>query len=281
MSFFSIFKRAARPGQAPAASAPVGEVLFVGAGPGHPDLLTLGAARAIREADVILHDRLVSPEVLDFARPGAALIEVGKTGFGEAIPQEEINARLVAAARAGGRVVRLKGGDPCIFGRLDEEIAALDAAGLAWRILPGITASSAAAASIGRSLTRRERNAGLRIITGHDARGFADQDWRALAAPGAVAALYMGKRAARFVVGRLIMHGASADQPVSVIENASGPAERVSAGRLAELPALTQACDGPALILLGLAPHPRVASDDQANLALSDFPFLTDLLQEA
>ncbi|MDV7271237.1 uroporphyrinogen-III C-methyltransferase [Thioclava sp. A2] len=259
-----------------------GDVLFVGAGPGDPDLLTVRAHRALGQARVVLHDRLVSEDILALVNPAARLVEVGKTGFGPSIAQSEINALLVHLASDGEQVVRLKGGDPALFGRLDEEIEALDQAGIAWSVVPGITSASAASARIGRSLTRRGRNGALRIVTGHDAKGFADQDWRALAAEGAVTALYMGKRAARFVSGRLMMHGAGADLPVTIVENISRVDERIVATCLGDLPDAVETCDGPALILLGLAPHPRMTARSlPAELALSDFPFFPSLLKEA
>ncbi len=196
-----------------ATNARPGRVDLVGAGPGDPRLLTLQARQLLDRADVVIHDRLVAPEILELARREAIVIETGKEGFGPSTPQSEINAMIVRYAAEGHHVLRLKSGDPGVFGRLDEEIEALDAAGIAWAIPPGITAASAAAAAIGQSLTRRGRNGSLRLITGHDVAGFADQDWRALAQPGAVAGIYMGKRAARFLQGRLMMHGAAARHP--------------------------------------------------------------------
>lgn len=236
-------------------AAPREPVLIVGAGPGDPEMLTLAAARALAGAGVILHDRLVSDAVLALAGPGARLIPVGKEGFGPAVPQDETNRLMIAHARTGARVVRLKSGDPGIFGRLDEEVSALDAAGLDWRILPGVTAAAAAAAAVGQGLTQRGRNAGLRILTGHDVAGFAEQDWRGLAAPGAVAAIYMAKRAARFVQGRLMMHGATPDTPVCVVENAARPDQRIIAATLATLPDATAGLTGPAVLLYGIAPR--------------------------
>ncbi len=140
-------------------------VLFVGAGPGAADHLTLGAARALSAAEVVIHDRLVGDEVLALVPPQARLVDVGKEGFGPSTAQATINAVLVEAALSGARVVRLKGGDCGVFGRLDEEIEALEAAGLAFRILPGLTTANVAAAAIGQSLTKRGRNTGLRIVT--------------------------------------------------------------------------------------------------------------------
>jgi uroporphyrin-III C-methyltransferase / precorrin-2 dehydrogenase / sirohydrochlorin ferrochelatase len=159
-------------------------------------------------------------------------------------------------------VVRLKGGDPAIFGRLDEEIAALETAGIGWSIVPGITSASASAAAIGQSLTRRGRNSSFRILTGHDVNGFAEQDWRDLAKPGATAAVYMGVKAATFVRGRLLMHGARADMPVTAVENATRPGQRVIATTLMDLPAALAAAapSGPVMILLGLAPRAALAA---------------------
>lgn len=240
-------------------SAPArpGHVAFVGAGPGDPDLLTLRALRALASADVVIHDRLVSAEILDLANPEARRVDAGKEGFGPSTPQDRINALIVAYARSGARVVRLKGGDPTVFGRLDEEIEAVATAGIDWDIIPGITAASAAVAAIGQSLTKRGRNAAVRFLTGHDMLGFADHDWRTLARPGEVAAIYMGKKSARFIQGRLIMHGADRATPVTVVENASRPEQRVLATTLDRLSAdLSEAgLNGPALTFIGLAPR--------------------------
>ncbi|WP_044008404.1 uroporphyrinogen-III C-methyltransferase [Leisingera methylohalidivorans] len=242
-----------------------GRVVFAGSGPGDADLLTVKTLRALQNADVILHDRLVSDEILALAGPHAVLENVGKEGFGPQVSQDEINARLVAHAKAGRKVLRLKAGDPTIFARLDEELTACEAAGIAYTILPGITAASAAVAAIGQSLTQRGRNTSVRFLTGHAMTGFADHDWAALARPGEVAAVYMGKKSARFVQGRLIMHGADRATPVTIIENASRPGQRVLETNLDRLPADLDAAgfDGPALTFLGLAPR-------QAAAALND-----------
>jgi len=234
-----------------------GSVVLAGAGPGGAELLTLGALRALQAADVVIHDRLVSGEVLALARQDAEVIAAGKEGYGPAWAQDDICALMVARALAGLRVLRLKGGDPAIFGRLDEEIEALEAAGIPFRVLPGVTAASAAAASLGRSLTRRARNSELRLVTGHDLKGYAEQDWRALARPGAVAAIYMGARAARFLQGRLLMHGADPATPVTAVANAGRPDERLMAARLGDLAeTLAQAeLAGPVMLLLGVAPR--------------------------
>lgn len=258
-----------------ARDAAQGHVDFVGAGPGDPDLLTLKARKALDAADVVIYDRLVTPQILELARREAIMIDAGKEGFGTSTAQADINAMIVEHAEQGLHVVRLKSGDPTVFGRLDEEIDACDDAGIAWRIIPGITAASAAVAQIGQSLTKRDRNSSVRFLTGHDTRGFAEHDWKALARPGEVAAIYMGKKTARFIQGRLLMHGADPATPVTVIENASRPDTRVLTTTLSELePALTEAnLAGPALTFLGLAPR--------AALAAATEPDVIHLLQEA
>lgn len=230
-------------------------VTFVGAGPGAAAHLTLGAYAALQAADVVVHDRLVGAEVMALIPPHVQRVDVGKEGFGPSARQSDINAAIVAHGLAGKRVVRLKGGDCGIFGRLDEEIEALEAAGLSFAILPGLTSASVAAAGIGQSLTKRGRNRALRIVTGHDMEGFADQDWRGMAQPGEVTAIYMGKKSARFIQGRLMMHGADAATPVTVVENVSRPDQRIVAATLADLPDAVAALDGPAVLLYGLAPR--------------------------
>ena len=249
------------------AGAPApGRVDLVGAGPGDPELLTLKARNLLDRADVVIHDRLVPGAILELARREALMIAVGKEGFGPSTPQSEINRLIVEHAASGAHVVRLKGGDPSVFGRLDEETGALDAAGIDWAVVPGVTAASASAAAIGQSLTRRGRNAAARLVTGHDMQGYAEQDWQALARPGAVAAIYMGKRAARFIQGRMLMHGAAPDTPVSVVENASRPDQRIERTTLAALPQVVADLAGPAVLLLGIAPPAPAAGQLGAAL---------------
>jgi len=240
---------------------------FVGAGPGDAELLTLKALRAFDQADVVLHDRLISDEILKLAGRQAKLVDVGKKGFGPSWKQEDINALLIDFALKGHRVVRLKAGDPGIFGRLDEEIEAIESAGISWRIVPVITAASAAVASMGQSLTRRGRNASLRILTGHDMKGFADHDWSALARPGSVAAIYMGKKSARFIQGRLIMHGADRSTPVTLVENASRPDQRILATTLDRVSheIAVAKIEGPALMFYGLAPRNAIDALSELN----------------
>ncbi|MGJ8623760.1 MAG: siroheme synthase CysG [Yoonia sp.] len=234
-----------------------GHVDLVGAGPGDPELLTLKARKALDKADVVIHDRLVTGDILELARREAIIIDAGKQGFGPAMQQSDIDALIVQHALDGHHVVRLKAGDPTVFGRLDEELAALDAHGIPYTIVPGITAASAAVAGIGQSLTQRGRNSSVRLITGHDTKGYADHDWTALARKGEVAAIYMGKKSARFIQGRLLMHGADPATPVTIVENVSRADQQIIATTLAELePTLTQAkLQGPALTFYGLAPR--------------------------
>lgn len=234
-------------------------VTFAGAGPGAAQHLTLGVYHALQGADVVIHDRLVGADILALIPATTRRIDVGKEGFGPSTAQADINAVLVAEALSGARVVRLKGGDPGIFGRLDEEIEALAASGLSFTILPGLTTATVAAASIGQSLTRRGRNASLRIVTGHDIAGFAEQDWRSIARPGEVTAIYMGRKSARFIQGRLMMHGANPATPVSLCENVSRPDQRILPATLATLADVAAQLTGPAVILYGLLPRQAAA----------------------
>lgn len=242
----------------------VGHVWIVGAGPGDPELLTLKARKILHEADVVLHDQLVPKEILELARREAVIVETGKRGFGPSWSQEAISNKIIEHAQQGAHVVRLKSGDPAIFARLDEELDALTASNVPYSIVPGITAASAAAASIGQSLTKRGRNSNLRILTAHDIEGFADQDWRSLSAKGAVAAIYMGKRAAKFLRGRLLMHGASENTPITLVENASQLTQKTIGTSLLSFPeALNDpSITGPVVILLGLSPRDAMASID-------------------
>jgi uroporphyrin-III C-methyltransferase len=219
-----------------------GTVWLVGAGPGDPDLLTRRAERLIRAASVIFHDALVGPGVLALVPPHARLVSVGKRSGRHSKSQQAIDALIVGAALAGERVVRLKGGDPSIFGRSTEELAACRAAGVPVRVCPGVTAASAAAASLGLSLTLRGLARKLTFVTAH-----------ARADPEATLAIYMGKTAAPAVSSRLIAAGLPADAPVVMVENASLPDERHFATRLDLLPlaARTALGDGPAVILVG------------------------------
>lgn len=231
-----------------------GRVSFVGAGPGDPDLLTMKARKALHEADVILHDQMVPLEILELARREATIIETGKRGFGASWSQGAINDLMIEHARKGAHVIRLKSGDPAIYGRLDEEIAALDETGVAFDVVPGITAASAAAATIGRSLTSRGRNSALRFLTAHDVDGFADHDWRSLAEPNQVAAIYMGKKAASHLQSRLLAFGAAHDTAVTIVAHASRRDQLVIETTLGSLSQTikTRCGKAPAVILYGI-----------------------------
>ena len=227
-----------------------GHVDFVGADPGDPTLLTHKARTLLHEADVVLYDRLVDPRILELARREALVIEVGKTAFGPSMAQNEINRLIIDHVSRGVQVVRLKSGDPSVFGRLDEELEAIATHDISHSVVPGITA---AAASLGQSLTQRGRNSGVRLIAGHDIAGFADQDWRSMAEPDAVAAIYMGKGTARFIKGRLMMHGADAETPITVVENVSRADQRTISTQLKHLPQAVRELDGPTVLLYGVA----------------------------
>jgi uroporphyrin-III C-methyltransferase/precorrin-2 dehydrogenase/sirohydrochlorin ferrochelatase len=235
----------------------IGRVHLIGAGPGDPDLLTLKARKLLHEADVVIHDQLVSEPILELARREAIIVETGKKGFGKSWYQDDINALMIKHAGQGKHVVRLKSGDPTMFGRLDEEMSSLDQAGILYDITPGITAASAAVATINQSLTKRGRNSSVLHLTGHDINGFADQDWRILSIPGTVAAIYMGKRAAQFLQGRLLMYGTAPNTPITIVANASRPNQKIldsQVGSFSEK--LTNShIDGPIIFLLGLAPR--------------------------
>lgn len=235
---------------------PAGMVWLVGAGPGDPELLTRKAERLIRAASIVFHDALVGPEVLDLVAGGARLVHVGKRSGRHSKDQGTIDRLIVASALAGERVVRLKGGDPSIFGRSTEELEACRRAGVAVKVCPGVTAASAAAASLGMSLTLRGMARKLTFVTAHARAGEElDLDWKALADPDATLAIYMGKAAATAISRNLIQAGLAPDTAVSLIESASLPHERVFRSRLDLLPlaAATALADGPALLLIGKA----------------------------
>lgn len=234
---------------------PAGMVWLVGAGPGDPDLLTRKAERLLQGASIVFYDALVGPGVLALAG-SARLVPVGKRSGRHSKDQKTIDQLIVAAALAGERVVRLKGGDPSIFGRATEEMTACRDAGVPVAVCPGITAASAAAASLGASLTLRGLARKLTLVTAHARAGeVLDLDWAALADPQATLAIYMGKAAAREVSQGLIAAGLAIDTPVAMVENASLPDERIFRTRLDLLPlaARTALGDGPALLLIGAA----------------------------
>jgi len=233
-----------------------GEVWLVGAGPGDPELLTRKAERLLAAASVVFYDALVGPDILDLAAPGARRVYVGKRSGRHSRDQSSIDRLIVEAALTGERVVRLKGGDPAIFGRATEELDACHAAGVPVKICPGVTAASAAAASAGLSLTLRGLARKLTFVTAHARAGEAlALDWEALCDPEATLAIYMGKAAATAVSRNLMAAGLPEDTPVIIVENASLPSERIFHTRLSLLPlaALTALGSGPALLLIGQA----------------------------
>jgi uroporphyrin-III C-methyltransferase/precorrin-2 dehydrogenase/sirohydrochlorin ferrochelatase len=232
-----------------------GFVWLVGAGPGATDLLTLRAQRLLQEADVIVHDALVPEAVIAMGRRDADRISVGKRKGRHSATQDEINSILVREAACGRRVVRLKSGDPLVFGRAGEEMAALREAGIPFEIVPGVTSALAAAAEAEIPLTLRGTASSLVFATGQDADGETLPGWSGLALAGATVAVYMGRSVAARVAARLIEAGLSPATPVAIVENASLPERRVFAGRLAELAAFEERgdVDGPALILIGEA----------------------------
>lgn len=231
-------------------------VFLAGAGPGNPDLLTVKALRLLQTASVILHDSLVSAEILAHANPAARLIDVGKRCGRHSATQAEICALLVREALAGqGIVLRLKGGDPMIFGRATEEMQALEAAGIAYEVVPGITAALAASASLKRSLTQRLVSRAVHFVAGHAADGsIPGHDFTALAQKGGTLAVYMGAQSFGGFAAHLLEAGLDPQTPAIAIENASRSDERVITGTAGSLPgALRAAGEGPVLILVGEA----------------------------
>jgi uroporphyrin-III C-methyltransferase/precorrin-2 dehydrogenase/sirohydrochlorin ferrochelatase len=236
----------------PAAITPV---LLVGAGPGDPDLLTLKALRAIASADVVLHDQLVSREVLALIPAHVERIAVGKKGHGPSCRQDDINGRMVALALAGRRVVRLKAGDPLMFARLEEEIAALEAACLDFEIVPGISAAQGAASRLNAPLTGRRRSRRFQAITGHAADGRLprDFDWAGLVDLKATTAVYMPKATIDDLCAELLTRGLPADHPAAAVFNATRADEIITTATLATLPRRIAAVpgDAPCIILIG------------------------------
>ncbi|MEE9273145.1 MAG: siroheme synthase CysG [Robiginitomaculum sp.] len=235
-----------------------GRVTLVGGGPGNADLLTRQAARALETADVIVYDRLISRAVLALGRREAEYIYVGKEPNGPATPQDDINAVLIKRAQAGHHVVRLKGGDPLVFGRADEELEALEKGNISFDIYPGITSASASAASIGCSLTTRGVNTALTLLSGHDAKGYADHDWAQLAQPAVRAVIYMGLGASSSIRAQLLAHGAQPNTPITIVENASLPTQKIisSSLEMLSLDIKNGQVTGPAILMLGYAPRP-------------------------
>ncbi|ATQ42369.1 uroporphyrinogen-III C-methyltransferase [Caulobacter mirabilis] len=234
------------------AAAP-GRVWLVGAGPGDPELLTLKAARLIAAAQVIVHDGLVSREILEMASPGARLIDVAKRKSRHTLPQDDINQLLVAFALQGLDVVRLKGGDPFIFGRGGEELLACRAAGVACEVVPGVTAALAASAGAGAPLTHRGAAQAVTFVTGHAAHGEPDLDWPALAKANQTVVIYMGLTTAGLIAGRLMDAGRDGATPALVVVNASRADETRHPTTLAKLAEVAEGLSGPALLIVGEA----------------------------
>jgi uroporphyrin-III C-methyltransferase/precorrin-2 dehydrogenase/sirohydrochlorin ferrochelatase len=257
-----------------------GSITLVGAGPGDPELLTLRAVRALQSADVILFDDLVSTDILDFARREAKKMLVGKTGHAPSCRQDEINALMISLAKAGRVVVRLKGGDPMIFGRADEEIAACRAAGIAVEVVPGITTAQGAAGRLLVSLTRRGEARRLQYITGHSRGGKlpADIDWKSLADPTATTIVYMPMQTLPDLVAAALKAGLDPNTPAVAVVSATRADERVIAAPIADLPARLAAepPSGPVVVMTG-----RVFAEHLKNATAEVFPHATSRARQA
>ena len=250
-----------------------GRVTLVGAGPGDPDLLTVKALRALQDADVVFYDELVSPEVLDRARRDASRIPVGRRVGKPGIDQEAINRLMIEAAQSGQRAVRLKGGDPFVFGRGGEEIEALREAGVAYSVIPGITAGLGAAAQFEVPLTFRHEALRITFLTAHKARDAETVDWSTLTDEKMTVVVYMGMTAAPSVRAGLLAAGRSPHTPVGVFARVTRPEAQAAVGTLGELPDLIQRIDGgPAILVIGdVVAHSAPWRQSQLNQLVSYF----------
>ncbi|MFN3856333.1 MAG: uroporphyrinogen-III C-methyltransferase [Caulobacter sp.] len=251
-----------------------GRVWLVGAGPGDPDLLTIKAARVLAQAQVVVHDGLVSDDILALAPAEARLINVAKRKSRHTLPQDDINRLLVALALQGFNVVRLKGGDPFVFGRGGEELLACREAGVACEVVPGVTAALAASASSGAPLTHRTAAQAVTFVTGHAAHGEPDLDWVSLARPNQTVVIYMGLSTAGLIADRLLAAGRPAVTPALIVVNASRSDERRIATTLAGLAVAAEGLKGPALLMVGeamalaQAATPEISAQDLERIAL-------------
>jgi len=252
---------------------PAGQVWLVGAGPGDPELLTLKALKALQAADVVVHDGLVSDEILDLAPAAAQRISVAKRKSRHSYAQDEINRMLVAFALQGLKVVRLKGGDPFIFGRGGEELEACRAAGVECLIVPGVTAALAAGAGAGAPLTHRGLAQAVTFVTGHAAKGEApDLDWESLAKPNQTVVIYMGVSTAAGIARRLTQAGRNPATPALIVENASRADERRIVTRLDGLADAAAVLKGPALLIVGESMALAMAGEAGAGEAAAGEP---------
>jgi uroporphyrin-III C-methyltransferase/precorrin-2 dehydrogenase/sirohydrochlorin ferrochelatase len=233
--------------------AALGEVYLVGAGPGGPDLLTFRAHKLMGQTDVVLYDRLVDPAIVDMVRPDAERIYVGKRPDNHTLAQEDITALLIRLAREGKRVLRLKGGDPFIFGRGGEEIEGLAESGIPFQIVPGVTAAAACSAYAGIPLTHRDHSQACIFVTGHGKNGEVDLDWSALVRPQQTVAIYMGLKHLGELMRKFVAAGADADFPAAIIENGARTGQRIVVGTIGTLERLAAEADlhGPTIIIVG------------------------------
>lgn len=247
----------------------MGQLWLVGAGPGSADLLTLKAARLIAGADVLVHDGLIGPDVLEMARPDAERISVEKRRNRHSMPQPEINALLVRLVKAGRRVVRLKGGDPFVFGRGGEELEAARVAGIPCEVVPGVSAALGCAAEAGLPLTHRALASAVSFVAG-TCQGLKEQDWRGLAGPGRTLVVYMGVTTAAMIADKLMEDGVSPDMPVAVLERGTLPGARAIRTLLAELGEVVarEAVRSPAILVVGRVAGLADAEDVIARDAL-------------